>query len=360
MPEIDCYLEKMMSTDASDLHIKSGAKPRYRLNGELEESSEFGVLSRIEIDRMIFEVLTREQKAQCTKLHDFDFAYGDVETARYRCNYFQDYHGSAAVFRRIPALIPTLAELNLPQELATFAHMRSGLVLVTGCTGSGKTSTLAAIINVINHTYRKHIITLEDPIEYIYTSRKSVIHQRGLYDDIVDFQSGVVAALREDPDVLLEGEMRDLDTIRLALTASEVGTLVFATLHTNSSADSIDRIIDVFDSLEQPRVRAMLSQSLAGIVSQVLLRRTDRSGRIPATEILIASPAVSHLIRDGKSHDIINVIQGGKEQGMHTMDDSLLRLVERRVVDPTFAYRLARSKARFEKFVTHSATAPAF
>ncbi|MGH7859279.1 MAG: type IV pilus twitching motility protein PilT, partial [Candidatus Binatia bacterium] len=254
-------------------------------------------------------------------------------------------------------VIPTLGELNLPKEIETFAHMRSGLVLVTGCTGSGKTSTLAAIINLINYTYRKHIITLEDPIEYVYTSRKSVIHQRGLYDDIVDFQSGIVAALREDPDVVLVGEMRDLDTIRLALTAAEVGTLVFATLHTNSAADSIDRIIDVFDETEQPRVRAMLSQSLSGIVSQVLLRRFDKPGRLPATEILISTPAVSHLIREGKSHDITNVIQGGRAQGMHTLDDSLLALVEQRLVDPTTAYRHAWSKVRFEKYLTQPADA---
>ena len=177
--------------------------------------------------------------------------------------------------------------------------MRSGLALITGATGSGKTSTLAAIINLINYTYRKHVITLEDPIEFIYTSKKSVIHQRGLYDDIVDFQSGIVAALREDPDVILVGEMRDLETIRLALTAAEIGTLVFATLHTNSAADSIDRIIDVFDATEQPRVRAMLSQSLAGIVSQILLPRMDKPGRIPATEIMVCNAAVSHLIREG-------------------------------------------------------------
>ncbi len=354
MAEIDVYLDSTIRNNASDLHLKSGARPRYRLNGKLEEAAS-DVLSRGDIDRMIMEVLTPEQKAQCTSTRELDFSHGDVDSARFRCNYFHDYRGSAAVFRKIPAVIPTLSELNLPQEVEPFAHLRSGLALITGATGSGKTSTLAAIINLINYTYRKHVITLEDPIEFIYTSKKSVIHQRGLYDDIVDFQSGIVAALREDPDVVLVGEMRDLETIRLALTAAEIGTLVFATLHTNSAADSIDRIVDVFDETEQPRVRAMLSQSLAGIVSQILLPRADKPGRIPATEILICNSAVSHLIREGKTHDLVNVIQGGKSQGMHTLDDSLHRLVERKMVTPVDAYRHAWNKGRFEQYLPRTA-----
>jgi twitching motility protein PilT len=237
------------------------------------------------------------------------------------------------VFRRIPALIPTLTELNLPKELETFAHMRSGLVLVTGCTGSGKTSTLAAIINLINYTYRKHIITLEDPIEYVYTSKKSVIHQRGLYDDIVDFQSGVVAALREDPDVVLVGEMRDLDTIRLALTAAEVGTLVFATLHTNSAVSSINRIIDVFPSNQQSQIRAQLSFVLQGVMTQLLLPRADGPGRVMASEVMIPNPAIRNLIREDKVHQIYSQIQIGQgKSGMQTMNQSLYALYQRRLI----------------------------
>jgi len=351
MAAIDRMLHLMKGANASDLHLKVGLRPRYRILGELKNVEGAEPSSRDEIDRMIRELLSEEQEQLYREAGEIDFAYGDVKTGRFRCNYFQEYWGPAAVFRRIPVDIPSLKDLNLPPIIESFIHLRGGIVLVTGPTGSGKTSTLASLIDLINTQYRKHIITLEDPIEYLHPSKKSVVHQRGLHYDLTDFPAGLRAALREDPDILLIGEMRDLETIRMALTAAEVGALVFATLHTNGAAQTVDRIIDVFPADEQPQIRTMLSQSIAGIVSQVLLKRVDTGGRIPATEILFGTPAVSNLIRESKVQDIVSVIQAGKQQGMHTLDDSLVQLVLKKMVDPEEAFSYAENKGWFEQFV---------
>jgi twitching motility protein PilT len=351
MAAIDALLKRMKDADASDLHLKVGARPRYRVHGNLVDVEGTAALSREQVDAMTREILTEEQEKLYREEGEIDFAYGDPRAGRFRCNYFQEHRGPAAAFRRIPIQIPTLKELSLPASLESLAHIRSGLVLVTGPTGSGKTSTLAALIDLVNTQYRKHIITLEDPIEYLHANKKSVVHQRGLHYDITDFASGIRAALREDPDIVLIGEMRDLETIRLALTAAEVGAVTFATLHTNGAAQSVDRIIDVFPSDEQPQIRAMLGQALAGVVSQVLLRRIDAAGRIPATEVLFGSPAVSNLIREAKTQEITSAIQAGKQQGMHTMDDSLSGLVNRRQVDPEEAFSYAENKGWFEQFL---------
>jgi len=351
MTRIDALLERMSEFDASDLHLKVDMKPRFRIEGKLHEVAGTTVLDSDGLTRLITEILTPEQRNQFEHTNELDFAYGDREKGRYRINCFRDYWGPAAVFRRIPAKVPTLAELQLPASVQQFAHLSRGLVLVTGATGSGKSSSLAALIDLINENYRRHVITLEDPIEYLHSSKHSVIHQRGLHYDINDFQSGIVAACREDPDVLLIGEMRDLDSIRQAVSAAEIGILVFATLHTNSAASSIDRIIDVFPPQEQPQVRVQLSQSLAGIVSQVLLPRAEGAGRVPATEVLIGNPAVGNIIREGRTQDIATVLQGGKSQGMHTLDDSLEALVAKRIVDPADACVHAHNKPRFERMV---------
>jgi twitching motility protein PilT len=351
MATIDRMLHLMKSSDASDLHLKPGMKPRYRIQGELQDVAGSEVLTREQVDHITREILSEEQDRWYQEAGEIDFAYGDVKSGRFRCNYFQEYRGPGAVYRRIPVEIPSLKDLNLPSSLDSLIHVRNGLVLVTGPTGSGKTSTLASLIDLINSQYRKHIITLEDPIEYLHPSKKSVVHQRGLHYDITDFPSGLRAALREDPDIILIGEMRDLETIRLALTAAEVGSLVFATLHTNGAAASVDRIIDVFPADEQPQIRAMLAQSLMGVVSQVLLRRPDTGGRVPATEVMFGNPAVSNLIREAKVQDIVSVIQAGKQQGMHTLDDSLVNLVTKRLVDPEEAYSYAENKGWFEQYV---------
>jgi len=351
MAAIDGLLHRMKDAEASDLHLKSGARPRFRIRGYLADVEGTAPFTREQVGSMTREILTEEQDRYYREKGEIDFAYGDLKSGRFRCNFFQDHNGPAASFRRLPIQIPTIKDLNLPPVLESFIHLRSGLVLVTGPTGSGKTSTLAALLDLINTQYRKHIITLEDPIEYLHPNKRSVVHQRGLHYDITDFASGVRAALREDPDILLIGEMRDLETIRLALTAAEVGCITFATLHTNGASQTVDRIIDVFPADEQHQVRAMLSQSLGGVVSQVLLRRVDKEGRVPATEVLIGNPAVSNLIRENKVQEMTSVIQAGKGQGMHTIDESLMSLVARKMVDPEEAFSYADNKGWFEQFL---------
>src|SRR5579863_578606 len=315
MAQIDRMLHQMKAANASDLHLKAGMRPRYRVTGELRDVEGSSVMTREEVDKMTRELLSEEQDRVYREEGEIDFAYGDVKSGRFRCNYFQEFWGSAAVFRRIPVEIPTLKELNLPTTLETLIHLRGGIVLITGPTGSGKTSTLASLLDLINSQYRKHIITLEDPIEYLHPSKKSVVHQRGLHYDLTDFPSGLRAALREDPDIVLIGEMRDLETIRLALTAAEVGSLVFGTLHTSSAAKTIDRVVDVFPGEEKDMVRSMLSESLRAVISQTLLKRTG-GGRVAAHEIMIGTPAIRNLIREGKIAQMYSSIQTGQSAGM--------------------------------------------
>ncbi|HEV3026480.1 MAG TPA: PilT/PilU family type 4a pilus ATPase, partial [Planctomycetota bacterium] len=324
MAQVDRMLHMMKAAGASDLHLKAGMRPRYRINGELRDVEGSAVFTREEVDKMTRELLSEEQDRVYREEGDIDFAYGDVKSGRFRCNYFMEHWGPAAVYRRIPVEIPTLKELNLPPTLETLTHLRGGIVLVTGPTGSGKTSTLASLIDLVNATYRKHIITLEDPIEYLHPSKKSVVHQRGLHYDLTDFPSGLRAALREDPDIILIGEMRDLETIRLALTAAEVGSLVFGTLHTNGASQTVDRIIDVFPGDQQNKIRATLSEALKGVVAQNLFKRVDRKGRVAALEILIFNTAVANLVREGKTHQIPGMIQIGKKYGNTPLDDSIM------------------------------------
>jgi len=349
MASIDDYLDCMNRLEASDLHLKSGRIPRFRVSGTLAEYEGFEPLESEDIHRLVGEILTRDQEDRFETSSEVDFSYGSHELGRFRCNYFKDVRGPAAVFRRISSIVPTLAELDLPEVVERFVHLRSGLVLVTGPTGSGKSSTLAAIIDAINTHYSKHIITLEDPIEFVFESKSSIIHQRGLHQDMIEFGEGLFAAMREDPDVIMVGELRDLETIRLALAAAEMGALVFATLHTNGAGETIDRIIDAYPGEEQAQIRAMLSQSLEGVVSQVLLPRLEGEGRIAATEILVGTPAIANIIREGKTQDIYNVLQSGRRFGMHALDDTLERLVTKRQVAPAEAYAYAQNKSRFER-----------
>lgn len=348
MKYLDALLARMQDLESSDLHIKCGKRPRYRIDGSLEELHDARELSAEEVVRMISEILTEEQESQFRSSSELDFSYTVPEGARFRCNVFEDHRGPAAVFRMIPSKMPTLAELNLPSDVEALAHLRRGLVLVTGSSGTGKTTTLTALLDIINSEYNRHIVTLEDPIEYIHSPKKSVIHQRGMYYDIVDWASGIDDALHQDVDVLLIGELRDVSSVRRALHAAEIGALVFSTLHTNGAAETIDRIIDLFPSGEQRQVRSILSQCLGGVLSQALLRRSDGSGRYPATEILRATPAVRNLIREGKTQDLISQMQSGRSHGMHTLDDALEELVMRGVVDLEEAYTYASNKVRFE------------
>ena len=346
MAEIDMYLAFANANDASDLHLKSGMRPRVRVDGNLEEVDHFDVLTVDDVKRLTNEITSSEQRGFFEDGNELDFTY-ECRGARFRCALFHDYRGPAAVFRSINCTVPTLEDLNLPPSIYQFAHARRGLILITGASGSGKSSTLAAIVDTINETYLKHIITLEDPIEYLHDDKLGVVPQRGMHEHFRSFQDGITSAMRQDPDVLVIGELRDIESMRRALAAAETGILVLTTLHTNSAMDSIDRMVDSFPFQEQDHARVQLSESLCGIVSQVLINRSDRSGRVPATEILFSSPAIASIIREGKTSDILNVIQGGKDRGMHTMDESLLTLVDKGLIDVDDARAYARSKRRF-------------
>ncbi|MCA9267599.1 MAG: PilT/PilU family type 4a pilus ATPase, partial [Planctomycetales bacterium] len=271
--------------------------------------------------------------------------------ARFRCNYYFQRTGLGAVFRIIPSKILTLEQLNMPPAVAKFANLRAGLVLVTGPTGSGKTTTLAAVINQINETQRRRMVTIEDPVEFVHPNKQSIISHREVHTHTESFASALRAVTRQDADVVLVGELRDLETMSLALSAAAMGTLVFGTLHTNSAAKTIDRIIDIFPSDQQPQVRTMLAESLRGIVAQQLLRTKDGKGRVAATEILIGSQAVSSIIREGKIERITSVLQSGRREGMQMMDDTLDQLIKAGKIDGRAAYMKANDKKRFEQYL---------
>ena len=347
MAEIDSILQHADAMDATALHIRSDLRPRLRVGGELQEIEGTPPLSGSDIHRLTTEVMTEEQRDYLATHDELDFTYSNAD-GRYRCACFRDHRGPGAVFRRVPKRIARLQHLGLSKGIEQFAHLRRGLMLVTGAPGSGKSATLASILDVINERYHKHIITLEDPIEHLYEDRLGVFHQRRLHDDFDCFESGIREAMRQDPDVLVIGDLRGSESMRLALTAAESGILVFATLDTKGAAETLDRIIDTFPDEDQPRVRVQLAECLAGIVSQTLLHCAEGTGRVPATEVLVATPAVAALIRDDKTRDIPNIIQGGRSHGMHTLDDSLLDLLGREEVTSKEAWSHARNKGRFE------------
>jgi len=351
MPHLDPLLLRMMENNASDLHVVVGQSPKYRIHGEVTPVSDYPVLDEPTVKQWMFEICSAEQRERYLQNKDFDFAYGIGEQARYRVNYFFQRTGLGAVFRIIPYQIATIDELKLPPVLKKLAELRGGLVLVTGPTGSGKSTTLAAIIDLINQTQRRHIVTIEDPIEFVHRNQQSIVTHREIGEHTKDFASALRGVFRQDSDVVLVGEMRDLETISLALSAAATGTLVYGTLHTNSAAKTIDRIIDVFPPEQQEQIRIMLSESIKAIVAQQLLRRKDGKGRIAVNEILIGSPALSNLIREGKIESIINVIQSGRAMGMQTMDEGLEKLLKAGIVDPEDAYIKSIDKRRFEHYL---------
>ena len=335
----------------SDLHLGAGMEPRMRVHGALEPVAGGATLTAHEISALLREVVSEAQWKEFDSTGDLDFALPVPGVARFRANYLRQERGPSAVFRTIPEKIATLEDLNLPAVLGRLAELRSGLVLVTGPTGSGKSTTLAAIIDRINRTMAKHIVTIEEPVEFVHKSQKSVFSQREVGPDTESFAAALRAAIREDADVVLVGEMRDLETVSLALRAAEMGLLVFGTLHTNSAAKTIDRLIDVFPAEEQAQTRVSLADSLAAIVSQLLIPRADGTGRVAVNEILLKTPGLPNLIREGNIPMLQTVLQSGKSMGMQMLDDVLMDLAQSGVITGKDAYLKANDKSKFEALV---------
>jgi twitching motility protein PilT len=350
MARIDELLLRMYTVRASDLHMVVGQKPKYRIDGDVRQVEEHDVLTEQSLGDYLFEICDQSQRQRYIESLDFDFAYGIEDKARFRCNYFFQRTGYAAVMRLIPTDIMTLEDLKLPPVLTRLTELRSGLVLVTGPTGSGKSTTLAAMIDHINRQFRKHIVTIEDPVEFVHQNKHSIITHREVGSHTESFASALRATTRQDADVVLVGEMRDLETISLAISAASMGMLVYGTLHTNSAAKTIDRIIDVFPSDQQAQVRTLLAESIRGIVAQQLLRRKSGKGRVAANEILLGSNAVSNIIREGKIEKLASVLQAGRREGMQSMDDALEDLLRADVIDGADAYFKSTEKHRFEQY----------
>lgn len=335
-----------MQNNASDLHLSASSPPIIRVNGDIKRVKA-DVLSSDDIRAMLYSVMSEDQRAVYERDLEIDIAISFGEKSRFRVNAFNTRQGAAAVFRTIPSDIPTMQDLELPPAIRKFAELEKGLVLITGPTGSGKTTTLAAIINHINLTKSKHILTIEDPVEFFHESQKSLVNHRELGLDTHSFHSALKSALREDPDVILVGEMRDYETISLALTAAETGHLVFGTLHANSASKTVDRIIDVFPSSDKEMVRAMLSSALEGVVAQKLLQKADGSGRTGAFEVLVGTNAVRNLIRENQIPQIFSMMQTGSRYGMITMEEAIHNLVQHGTISPETA-RQALMKASDE------------
>jgi len=347
MAKIDALFKMMQQQGASDLHISTGTPPILRLHGEMVRVKSPN-LTHDQAQALLFEILDDDQVQQFEETRDLDFAYSLPGVARFRGNILDTHRGIAGVFRLIPSEILTAEQLNLPEGVLKMTRFNKGLVLVTGPTGSGKSTTLAAMIDLINRTRKEHILTLEDPLEFIHENKLSLMNQRQIGTHSESFASALKAALREDPDIILVGEMRDLETIQLAMSAAETGHLVFGTLHTNSAPKTIDRIIDVFPKDAQEQVRSMLSESLKGVVCQQLLRTADGKGRIAALEIMLGNAAIGNLIREGKTFQIPSIIQTAKGEGMQLMDTHLMELLDGEKVTAEEAHRCAVDKRIFE------------
>ena len=351
MAKIDAILKVMVQNKASDLHLTSGALPRMRVHGKLDPLPNTKPIPKEGLMGILFEIMSKRHREIWERDHDADLAYALPGVARFRVNVFEERRGIGAVFRTIPTTIPTLKDLGLPEVISKFAHMDKGLVLVTGPTGSGKSTTLAALINIINEEKTEHVLTIEDPIEFVHTNKKSLITQREVGVHAESFASALRVALREDPDVILVGEMRDLETMSLTLTAAEMGTLVYATVHTNSATKTVDRIVDVFPPSDQEHARLLLSTTLKGVVSQQLLRTIDGLSRVVATEVMICNHAIWNLIREGKTYHLASAILSGAKEGMRGMDQSIKELVGVRKISVEAGYNMALDKEAFKRFI---------
>lgn len=346
MQIIDTYFKEIEARGASDLHMVIGFPPLMRLHGELKPMDQ-PVLTPESNRKILFEILSPERQALLEKNRDLDMAYELKGVGRFRCNFLFQHRGIGAVFRIIPSNILTLDQLGMPETLKRIAAFKKGLVLVTGPTGSGKSTTLAAMIDFINNTRSAHIITIEDPIEFVHANKKALFTQREIGAHARSFSDALKVAGREDPDIILVGEMRDLETISLALTCAELGILVFGTLHTNSASKTIDRIINAFPANLQAQTRTMLSESLKAVIAQQLLKTKDGKGRCAAVEILIGSTALASLIREGKISQVSSIIQMGTSVGMQTMDQNILKLVKEDKITREAAYEKAHDKKLF-------------
>jgi twitching motility protein PilT len=335
-----------VKNQASDLHLSAGLPPMIRVNGDVRKIN-LPPLEHKEVHALVYDIMNDRQRKQFEESLECDFAFSIPNLARFRVNAFNQERGAAAVFRTIPSKILTLEALNCPKIFQSIIDQARGIVLVTGPTGSGKSTTLAAMVDHINENSYAHILTVEDPIEFVHTPKRCLINQREVFRDTHSFNNALRSALREDPDVILVGELRDLETIRLALTAAETGHLVFGTLHTSSASNTIDRIVDVFPAAEKEMVRSMLSESLRAVVSQALIKTKDGSGRVAAHEIMIGTPAIRNLIRENKVAQMYSSIQTGQSHGMQTLDQCLTDLVRRNVISTGEARSHAQNKDNF-------------
>jgi twitching motility protein PilT len=350
MAKLDAFFKLMVEQGASDLHLTSGSQPILRVGGELQRIR-YQTLENDELKKMLYEITTEYKVKEFEETGDIDFAYEIPGLSRYRANFFVQTNGVAAVFRQIPDTILTTEQLGLPNVLNKLPMLPKGLVLVTGPTGSGKSTTLAALVDYANTQRKDHILTIEDPVEFVHKSKNCVVNHREVGSHTKSFAAALRAALREDPDIILVGEMRDLETISLACEAASTGHLVFGTVHTQSAAKTVDRIIDVFPHEQQEQIRATLADSLQAVVSQTLFKRRDGKGRCAALEILIVTPAVRNLIRDNKTFQIHTVLQTGKKYGMQSLDDAIMDLLNKRRINAEDAYLHCLDKERFRQFI---------
>ncbi len=351
MAKIDAFFKLMNEQGASDLHLISGQPPALRIRGDIERIK-YKVLDDDELRSMLYEISPEEKVKIFEEAGDVDFGYEIPGLARYRANFFMQKNGIGAVFREIPSTIMTVEQLGLPSVISKLATLPRGLVLVTGPTGSGKSTTLAAIIDVANRSRKDHIITIEDPIEFVHQSQSCIVNHREVGIHTNTFAAALRGALREDPDIILVGEMRDLETIALAIEAASTGHLVFGTLHTTSAPKTVDRAIEVFPANEQAQIRSTLADGLRAIIAQVLFKRIDKKARCVALEILIANPAVRNLVREGKTHQIPSMIQTGRKYGMQLLDDAIMDLYNKGWISADEAYMKSNEKAKFRPLLT--------
>jgi twitching motility protein PilT len=357
MAKIDAFFNLMFEQKASDLHMTSGNPPMLRINGELQRV-DYPPLENDSLKTMLYETAPDYKIKQFEETGDVDFGYEIPNISRFRVNFYNHRSGIAAAFRQIPSRVLTFEDFEkleapLPVVLKKFCMIHQGLVLVTGPTGSGKSTTLAAMIDYANRNRKDHIITLEDPIEFVHESKSCLVNHREVGVHTKSFSAGLRGALREDPDLILVGEMRDLETIELAITAAATGHLVFGTLHTQSASKTVDRIIDVFPADQQNKIRQTLSEALKGIVAQTLFKRTDKKGRIAAFEILVFNTAVANLVREGKTHQLPGMIQVGKKIGNQPMDDHIMEHVRMKRISPEDAYEKSLDRKKFRSLLTH-------